>query len=54
MKSPGLLVRTKSGQSGRTFHSKGKINGKVPVYIEGQDKPLLCDPEGLKVTGFID
>lgn len=25
MKSPGYLVQTKSGKTGRTFHSKGKV-----------------------------
>lgn len=54
MKSPGHLVTTKSGKSGRTYHSKGLIGGKVPVYIEGQEKPLLCDPDSIRITGFID
>jgi len=32
-KNPGKLVETKSGKIGRTFNSKGLINGKVPVYL---------------------
>ena len=54
MKNAGYLVQTKSGQKGRTFHSDHQINSKVPVYIEGQDKPLLCNPKGLIVIGYID
>lgn len=50
---PGYLVEHKSGKVGRTIHSKGLINGKVPVYIEGQP-PMLCKNESLKVIGFID
>ncbi len=29
----GMIVRTKAGKLGRTFHSKGIINGKIPVYL---------------------
>lgn len=35
-KNPGYLVTTKRGLQGRTYHSKGLINGKVPVYL------LMC------------
>jgi len=53
-KDPGYLVTTKKGKKGRTRHSDGKINGKVPVYIEGEKTPILCDLNTLKITGFID
>ena len=53
-KDPGYLVTTKSGKKGRTYHSKGMIYGKVPVYIDGEEKPILCDPNTLKMNGFID
>lgn len=33
MKRPGYLVETKSGKQGRTYHNKGTINGKIPVYL---------------------
>jgi len=29
----GYLVKTQSGKQGRTYHNKGLINGKVPVYL---------------------
>jgi hypothetical protein len=50
----GFQVKTQDGKIGRTYHHKGQINNKVPVYIEGEDKPRLCDPKTLKVIGFID
>jgi hypothetical protein len=50
----GYLVETKSGKQGRTYHYKGLINGKVPVYIDGEDKPILSDKDSLKLIGFID
>ena len=58
-RKPGYLVVTKKGNKGRTFTSKGLINGKVPVYLEIEkfkysDKGILCDPKSLKMTGFID
>ena len=58
-RKPGYLVVTKNGKKGRTYSSKGLINEKVPVYLEIKkhkysDKGILCDPETLKVKGFID
>jgi hypothetical protein len=57
----GYLVITKAGKHGRTFHSKGLIKDKVPVYLEreGQphcyeDKAILCDPKTLQTVGFTD
>jgi hypothetical protein len=29
----GYLVETKAGKIGRTFHNKGTVNGKIPVYV---------------------
>lgn len=53
-KNSGYLVITKTGKKGRTFHSDGQINGKVPVYIFGGKNPILCNMKTLKITGFID
>lgn len=55
----GYLVETKTGKKGRTYHSKGLINGKVPVYLEinereYSDKAILCDPDTIKIRGFVD
>ena len=78
-KNPGKLVETKSGIIGRTFNSKGLINGKGPVYLATSffgdhenagiakeiaetfpkipktfaEDGVLCDPDSLKVIGFI-
>ena len=58
-KKPGFLVTTKKGKKGRTYHTKGLINNKVPVYLETKDKSysehaILCDPMTLQRNGFID
>ena len=57
----GILVQTKTGKFGRTFHKKGIIKGKIPVYLEKtpgkfdfKNEAILCDPETLKQRGFID
>lgn len=59
MRDPGYIVETKYGKTGRTFHKKGDINGKTPVFYEVNDKEysdkaVLCDPKTLKIKGFID
>ncbi len=59
VKSPGKLVVTKNGERGRTYNSKGIINGKLPVYLEidkfkYQETAILCDPTTLQIIGFID
>jgi hypothetical protein len=70
LKNSGYLVETKEGKMGRTFHNKGLVNGKVPVYlcvesrksevlgydlcIKYSDSAILCDPATLKTRGFID
>ncbi len=51
-KKSGLMVKTKSGLIGRTYSNEEPINGKVRVYTE--KGKLLCDPETLKIKGFID
>lgn len=50
--SSGTIVKTKSG-IGKTFYSKGIINGKVPVFLHDGRK-ILCDPKSLIVLGFWD
>ena len=43
----GFMVETKKGFIGRTYHDKGLINGKMPVYMDDQKHPMLCDPKTL-------
>ena len=52
----GYLVETKTGLKGRTYHREGLVNGKTIVHIEKDGKTLkmLCNPDTLKTTGFID
>ncbi len=49
----GYLVETSSGKTGRTYHNKPEINGKIQVFCEDGTK-LLCTPEKTKLIGFID
>lgn len=64
----GKLVMNKDGVLGRTYNSKGLVNGKIPFYkatkirlvgsmevpSEYSDQAVLCDPLSLKVVGFIN
>lgn len=49
----GRLVETSKGVAGRTYNNEAEINGKVRVYCTDGSK-LLCNPDSLKVKGFID
>jgi len=52
----GYLVETKTGKKGRTYHKEKKINKKTVVHIDvdGKDVKMLCDPNSLKIIGFVD
>lgn len=67
--NPGYVVRLKDGRTGRTYHSKGLVNGKVPVYLDKEtvigkggievaasyeDKAILCRKETVTIVGYID
>jgi hypothetical protein len=61
-KDSGYQVETKGGIKGRTYHREGlvscegKVTKKMVVHIEveGKDVKMLCDPETVKIIGFID
>jgi hypothetical protein len=55
-KDAGYLVETKTGKRGRTYHREKLINGKMIVYIKTDDKEvkMLCDPQKIKIIGFVD
>ena len=55
-KDAGYLVETKTGKKGRTYHREKKINKKTVVHIDvdGKDVKMLCDPNSLKIIGFVD
>lgn len=55
-KNSGYQVKTKSGKTGRTYHREGLVNKKMIVHVKIDDKTvkMLCDPDSLKLTGFID
>lgn len=50
----GYIVTTRTGKLGRIYHGDDLINGKKPVCIDGEEKPILCYPGSLNVKGFID
>ena len=52
----GYLVKTKTGKEGRTYHKDGLINDKMVVHVEqdGSTVKMLCDPDTVEITGYID
>lgn len=58
-KDSGYLVETKTGKQGRTFHREKLLNGKLIVYVEIEEekiemKKFLCDPQTVKIIGYVD
>jgi len=59
-KDSGYLVETKTGKQGRTFHRERLLNGKLIVYVEVEEekkiemKKFLCDPQTVKIIGYVD
>jgi len=51
-KNAGKIVETKNGLIGRTYNYESPVNGKIIVHIE--KGKLLCNPETLKLKGYID
>jgi hypothetical protein len=52
-------VETKNGKKGLVYHDEPNINGKVKVFIIGDDykltgEKILCDIDNLKMIGFFD
>lgn len=54
----GYLVKTKTGRTGVAYHDDPLVNGKKPVHVEGKTKgdptKILCDPDTLTITGYVD
>lgn len=50
---PGKVVKTKSGQTGKTKNGDQAINGKIKVYLDNGTH-MLCDPKTLTPIGFWD
>ena len=55
-KDSGYLVETKTGKKGRTYHREKLVNSKLIVYVkvEGKEVKMLCDPQKIKIIGFVD
>ena len=55
-KNSGYLVETKTGLKGRTYHREGLLNYKTVVHVSKNEKTvkMLCDPDSLKIIGYID
>ena len=52
----GYSVKTKKGYLGRTFHREKHVNNKMIVHVDinGKTTKMLCDPDSIEITGFID
>ena len=53
-KDSGYKVETKTGKQGRTFHRESLVNGKLIVHVDNEEKALLCDPQTVKIIGYVD
>ena len=55
-KDAGYLVKTETGKVGRTFHREGLVNKKMIVHVDhdGKTVKMLCAPDTIEITGFID
>jgi hypothetical protein len=45
------------GKRGRTYHRDTLLNDKVIVHVEteeGKIVKMLCDPEKIKIIGYVD
>lgn len=54
----GYLVKTTKGKIGRTYHSKGLVNNKVPVYLADiedseQDAEEVGDISNFKTVAIL-
>ena len=52
-KNSGKVVLTESGKKGIIYNKECSFNGKLKVHCVDGNK-LLCDPQKLKLIGFID
>lgn len=55
----GFVVRTKAGNTGYTYHSDDRINGKVQVHLIDENmrktgQTVLSSETNLTVIGFLD
>ena len=50
----GFIVETQTGMVGKIYSEEKLINGKIPVYFENTERPLLSVPETLKIIGRFD
>ncbi len=59
-KDSGYLVETKTGKQDRTYYREKLVNGKLIVHVEVEEvekieeKKFLCDPQTIKIIGFVD
>jgi hypothetical protein len=50
----GYIVLTKDGRQGMVYHVNGLINGKVPIYFDNDEMPILANPTSFTIIGFFD
>lgn len=69
MGNPGYAVKLSDGRTGRAYHNKGLVNGKIPVYLDKdtvtgkhghsiaisyREQAILCRKETVTIVGYID
>lgn len=59
MNKPGTIVKTSKGKKGIVYTNEFPVNEKVKVYVLDKSfnltgEKLLCDPNKLKVIGYVD
>ena len=58
MKDSGFIIRLLDGREGRTYHSNGLVDNKVPVFLKIGDKysgnAIFCSLASIMIIGCID
>jgi len=49
--TPGFYIETKTGKKGKIYTTEKFVDGKIVVYVDYMERPLLCKPDSLKITG---
>jgi hypothetical protein len=50
-KKIGYIIETANGREGKIFVHEPFIDGKIVVNIDGLERPMLCKPNTIKITG---
>lgn len=53
-KRSGFIVETKSGKVGKIYSNEKFIDGKIVVFSDQTERPMLCSPDTLKIVSRFD